>query len=124
MAQALAGKTDDALKTVEGALQVNPTELYVVAEALRIRGELRLRHQQTEAAEADFRESIALAQKQGAKAWELRSAMSLARVLRERRDHTAAQSLLAPIYEWFTEGLDTADLTDARALLNELKNPA
>ena len=124
VAQALDGKTAEALETVERALQANPAELYVLPEAMRIRGELRLRHQQTEAAEADFRESIALAQKQGAKAWELRSAMSLARVLRERRDHTAAQSLLAPIYEWFAEGLDTADLTGARALLNELKNPA
>jgi predicted ATPase len=81
---------------------------------------LRLRQQQTEGAEADFRDSIALAQKQGAKAWELRSAMSLARMLREHGDYRAAHTLLNPIYRWFTEGFDTADLKDAKALLKEL----
>ena len=105
-------------------MQVNPTELYVVAEALRIRGELRLSQQQTEAAEADFRDSLALAQRQGAKAWELRSAISLARLLKERGERTAAQDLLAPIYGWFTEGFDTADLKDAKTLLHELNNRA
>ena len=123
-AQAIDGKTAEALDTVERAFQANPGELYVLPETLRIRGELRLRQQQTERAEADFRESIALAQKQGAKAWELRSAMSLARMLMERGDYRAAHSLLAPIYGWFTEGFDTADLTDARALLHELNNRA
>jgi predicted ATPase len=123
VAQALAGNTADALKTVERALQASPTD-YARPEAMRIRGELRLSQQQTEAAEADFRDSIALAQKQGAKAWELRSAISLARLLKERGERTAAQDLLAPIYGWFTEGFDTADLKDARALLNELNNRA
>src|SRR5262249_39339210 len=71
-AQALAGNTADALKTVERALQVRTD--YARPEAMRIRGELRLSQKQTEAAEADFRDSLALARKQGAKAWELRSA--------------------------------------------------
>jgi tetratricopeptide (TPR) repeat protein len=124
VAQALDGRTIEALETVERALQANPAELYVLPDTLRIRGELRLKQQQTEAAEADFRESIALAQKQGAKAWELRSAMSLARMLRERGDNIAAHNLLAHSYGWFTEGFDTADLTDARELLHELNNPA
>ena len=83
-----------------------------------------MRQLQTEGAEADFRDSIALAEKQGAKAWELRSAISLARLLKERGERTAAQDLLAPIYGWFTEGFDTADLTDARALLHELTSQA
>ena len=119
-AQALDGKTAEALGTVEKALQANPMELYVRPETLRIRGELRLRQEQVEAAEVDFRDSIALAQKHGARAWELRSTMSLARMLRTRGEHTAARKLLAPIYGWFTEGFDTADLKDAKALLEEL----
>ena len=81
-----------------------------------------MRQQQTEGAEADFRDSIALAQKQGAKAWELRSAMSLAQMLKKRGDRTVAHDLLAPVYGWFTEGFDTADLKDAKALLDELCN--
>jgi len=118
-AQALAGNTADALKTMERALQANPTD-YAQPEALRIRGELRLSQQQTEAAEADFRDSIALAQKQGAKAWELRTAMSLAQMLTKRGDRTAARDLLASVYGWFAEGFDTADLKDAKALLDDL----
>ena len=120
VAQALAGKTAEALDTVERALQANPAELYVLPEALRIRGELRLRRQQTELAEADFRDSLAVARKQGAKSWELRSAMSLAHMLTKRRDRRAARDLLAPVYGWYTEGFDTADLKNARALLEEL----
>ena len=72
----------------------NPMELYVRPETLRIRGELRLTQKQPEATEADFRDSIALAQKHAAKAWELPSAMSLARMLRTRGDHGAARKLL------------------------------
>jgi predicted ATPase len=71
-------------------------------------------------AEADFRDSLAVARKQGAKSWELRSAMSLAHMLTKRRDRRAARDLLAPVYGWYTEGFDTADLKNARALLEEL----
>ena len=71
-------------------------------------------------AEADFRDAIALAQKMHAKAFELRATMSLARLLAtpDRRDE--ARTTLAEIYGWFTEGFDTPDLIDAKALLDEL----
>ena len=80
-AQELEGAIVDALETVEQALQANPDELVYRPETLRLRGELRLKQGQIELAKADFREAIALAQKMGAKAWELRATMSLARLL-------------------------------------------
>ena len=120
-AQERDGAIVDALETVEQATHANPDELVYRPELLRVRGELRLMHAGTELAEADFREAIVLAQKMDAKAWELRATMSLARLLAKqskRRDE--ARAMLAEIYGWFTEGLDTADLKDARALLDEL----
>ena len=120
VAQSLNGKMPEALATIEQALRANPAELSWRPDALRIRGELRLRLSQVEAAEADFRDAIALAQKIAAKAWELRAAMSLARLLRKRGDLAQARDLLAPLYASFTEGFDTADLKDAQALLGEL----
>jgi predicted ATPase len=68
----------------------------------------------------DFREAIALAQRIGAKAWELRATMSLARLLDKQGERDNARAMLADIYVWFTEGFDTADLKDAKALLDEL----
>jgi predicted ATPase len=119
-AQALDGKIDDALITVEEALQANSEELGLRPHALTCRGELRLKLGQTQLAEADFHEAIALAQKMQAKAWELRATMSLARLLAEQRKRDEARAMLAEIYNWFTEGFDTADLKDAKALLDEL----
>ena len=71
-------------------------------------------------AEADFREAIALAQKMKAKSWELRATMSLARLLAKQDQRDEARTMLADIYSWFTEGFDTADLKDAKSLLEEL----
>ena len=90
-AQALDGKIDDALITIEEALQANPKELVFRPNVLTCLGRLRLRRGQTELAAADFREAIALAQKMQAKAWELRATMSLARLLASqgRRDKRA-----------------------------------
>jgi class 3 adenylate cyclase/tetratricopeptide (TPR) repeat protein len=119
-AQALDGKIDDALITVEEALQANPEELVFRPNALTCRGELRLKQDQIELAEADFRAAIALAQEMQAKAWELRATMSLARLLDRQGKRDEACTMLAAIYNWFTEGFDTADLKDARALLDEL----
>jgi len=87
---------------------------------LRCRGELRLKLNQTELAELDFREAIGLARNMNAKAWELRATTSLARLLRDTGRRDAARAMLADIYNWFTEGFDTADLKDAQALLDEL----
>ena len=89
-------------------------------EALNTRGELWLKTGQPELAEADFREAIALAQKMCAKAWELRATMSLARLLAKQGRRDEARTMLAEIYGWFTEGFDTRDLKDAKALLEEL----
>ena len=119
-AQALDGKTDDALITIEDAPRANPEELVFRANILICRGELRLRLGQSELAEADFREAIALAQKMSAKAWELRATTSLARLLAKQDRRDEARTMLAAIYGWFTEGFDTADLKDAKALLDEL----
>jgi hypothetical protein len=119
-AQELQGAFADALETIEQALQGHPDELAYRPETLRLRGQLRLKKGQTELAEAGFRETIALAQKMGAKAWELRATMSLAEMLARQGCRDEARSMLAEIYGWFTEGFDTTDLKDAKALLDEL----
>jgi tetratricopeptide (TPR) repeat protein len=119
-AQALDGMLDEALGTIEEALQTNPEELVFRPNVLTCRGELRLKLGQPELAEADFRDAIALAQTMQAKAWELRATMSLARLLGQQGKRDEARTILADIYGWFTEGFDTADLKDAKALLDEL----
>ena len=119
-AQALNGAIDDALLTLNEALQANPEELWCRPNVLTWRGDLRLKIDQAELAEADFREAIALAQKMNAKSWELRATTSLARMLDKQGKRDEARAMLAEIYNWFTEGFDTADLKDAKALLEEL----
>jgi predicted ATPase len=71
-------------------------------------------------AEAYFERALAVSRKQQAKSWELRAAMSLARLWRSQGKVQQARELLAPVYGWFTEGFDTRDLKEARALLKEL----
>ncbi len=73
------------------------------------------------AAEELYRKALTIAAEQGAKFWELRAAASLARLRREQGRHAEARNVLAPIYGWFTEGFDTADLREAKALLDELR---
>jgi class 3 adenylate cyclase/tetratricopeptide (TPR) repeat protein len=120
VAQEREGAFADALETVEQALQANPRELTYRPETLRIRGGLRLKQGQTELAEADFRDAIALAQKIGAKSFDLRATTSLARLLASQGKRAETRAMLSDIYNWFTEGFNTADLTDAKALLEEL----
>ena len=71
-------------------------------------------------AEAYFERALAVARQQQAKSWALRAAMSMARLWHDQGKHDAARALLAPVYGWFTEGFDTLDLKDAKALLEEL----
>jgi predicted ATPase len=71
-------------------------------------------------AEADFERALAVARQRQAKSWQLRAAMSLARLWRDQGKVQQARELLAPVYGWFTEGFDTRDLKDAKALLGEL----
>jgi hypothetical protein len=119
-AQEREGALVEALETVQQALQVNPDELSARPEILRVRGEVRLKLGQSEHAEADFCEAIGLAQKIGAKMWTLRATMSLARLLAKLGRRDEARAMLAEIYGWFTEGFDTADLKEAKALLEKL----
>ena len=92
------------------------------AELYRIKGELLLRQAVPDVhqAAACFQQALAIARRQQAKSWELRAAMSLARLWQRQGKRAEARHLLAEIYGWFTEGFDTADLQDARALLNTL----
>jgi len=73
-------------------------------------------------AERAFRTAIEIADQQAARSWELRATASLARLLAKQDRRDEARTMLAEIYNWFTEGFDTADLKDARALLEELNN--
>jgi predicted ATPase len=88
----------------------------------RVKGELLLMHDATSAADAEqcFRTAIEHAQQHNAKSWELRATTSLARLLAHEGRRNEARAMLAEIYNWFTEGFDTADLKDAKALLEEL----
>jgi len=120
-AQALSGTIGDALETIEQVLPPNRSDANIIRpEAFRLRGELQTKQGWREAAEADFREALTLARRMGAKAWELRVATSLARLLRDTNRRDEAHTTLAEIYNWFTEGFDTADLKEAKALLEEL----
>jgi len=119
-AQAAEGAIAEAMETVEQTLRENPGQAVLVVMTLRLRGELRMKRGQSELAEADFREAIALARSMGAKALELRATMSLARMLASKNHREEARTMLTEIYNWFTEGFDTADLKDAKALLDEL----
>jgi predicted ATPase len=70
--------------------------------------------------ETCFRQALDVARHQQAKSWELRAAMSLSRLWQQQGQRAEARALLAPIYGWFTEGFDTADLQEAKALLDDL----
>jgi class 3 adenylate cyclase/tetratricopeptide (TPR) repeat protein len=119
-AQAGTGAADEALATVEQALQANPNEVYWQPENVRLRGTLRLIQRRMELAEVDFREAIALARRMGAKALELRATVSLTRLLDQQGRRDEAHAMLEEIYGWFTEGLDSVDMKEAKALLEEL----
>jgi class 3 adenylate cyclase/tetratricopeptide (TPR) repeat protein len=119
-AQECAGAFAEALQTIEQALEGSREEVVYQPEMLRLRGELHLKRDQPQLAETDYREAIRIAQNISAKAWELRATTSLARLLVSRHRRDEARKTLAEIYNWFTEGFDTADLKDAKALLDQL----
>jgi len=118
------GRLDEALSTLEEALAEadQNEERKNEAERLRLKGELLLRQSDTHAAEPRtcFERAIEIARTQGAKWFELRATTSLARLLARQSHRDEAHAALADIYNWFTEGFDTADLKDAKALLDEL----
>jgi predicted ATPase len=90
------------------------------AEMHRVEGLLQLALADEERAETCFRQAMDVARHQEAKSWELRAATSLARLWQQQGKRADAHALLAPIYSWFIEGFDTADLQEAQALLGEL----
>jgi predicted ATPase len=118
------GRVEEGLSAAREALtEVEETAARILeAELNRLEGELLLACNEPEEsrAEASFRNAIAIARAQQAKSWELRAAMSMARLWRDQRKRNEARDLLAPIYGWFTEGFDTLDLKEAKALLDEL----
>jgi predicted ATPase len=88
----------------------------------RLKGQLLLQQSPDNATEAEscFQQAISVAQHQSAKSWELRASTSFAKLWQSQGKRQEAYDLLAPVYGWFTEGFDTADLIDAKALLDEL----
>ena len=118
------GQAEEGLRLLAEALaHVDHTgERYYEAEVYRLKGELLLRQAVPDApqAEACFQQALAVARRQQAKSWELRAAMSLSRLWQQQGKRAEARELLAPIYSWFTEGFDTPDLQEAKALLEEL----
>ena len=121
---AKGGRGSAALETLDKALRLAETtgERWFEAELHRLKGEALLHDDATNMAEAEacFHSAMEIAQQQSAKWWELRAAGSLARLWADRGEPHKAYTLLAPVYGWFTEGFDTADLKDAKALLDEL----
>jgi predicted ATPase len=95
-------------------------ERWYIAELCRLRGELLITHADRPGAEPWFSRALAEARKQGANFFELRAATDLARLWRDQGKQAEARDLLAPVYSWFTEGFDTLDLKEAKALLDEL----
>ena len=97
-------------------------EKWFEADVHRIAGEVALKSPQPDAAKAEayFERALTVARQQQAKSWELRAAMSLARLWCSQGKPQQARELLAPVYGWFTEGFDTLDLKEAKALLEEL----
>ena len=119
-----AGQFDEALRTIEESFSIihRTGQRHCEAEVHRLKGELLLAQRASNAVDAEkfFRTAIEIARKQHAKSWELRATTSLARLLAKQRKHDKARTMLAEIYNWFTEGFDTPDLKDAKTLLDEL----
>jgi predicted ATPase len=120
------GRLGDALSALTEALAAadEHENHYYQAETHRLKGELLLRHSDSNAAEAQncFQRAVEIARRQSAKSLELRATMSLARLLAKQGRRGEGHAMLAEIYSWFTEGFDTRDLKDAKALLDELSN--
>ena len=118
------GLSDDARRSIgeASALIETTKETWCEAELHRIAGEIALKSPELDAAKAQayFERALAVARQQQAKSWELRAAMSLARLWRDQGKTVEARELLAPVYGWFTEGFDTRDLKEAKALLEGL----
>jgi predicted ATPase len=118
----IAGQIEEAVTLLDDALQIveRTGERWCAAELNRHKGQLLLRQGHPEAAEQLYRKALGIAEEQEAKLWELRAAVSLARLRRDQGRRAEAHDLLAPVYGWFTEGFATPDLKEAKALLDEI----
>jgi predicted ATPase len=125
-AYAKLGQFDDARCSITEAMSAMDTskETWFEAEVNRVAGEIALKSpdQDIAKAEAYFARALSVAHAQQAKSWELRAAMSMARLWRDQGKRDEARELLAPVYGWFTEGFNTLDLKEAKALLVELSS--
>jgi predicted ATPase len=121
-AYAEVGQFDDAWRCIDEAITAVETtnERWIEAEVHRTRGEIALLSPNPEAtkAEAYFERALIVARAQQAKSWELRAAMSIAQLWRDQGKRDEARALLGPICGWFTEGFDTRDLKEAKALIH------
>jgi predicted ATPase len=116
------GQIEAGLDALEEALVAadQHAERFYEAELYRLQGELLLRSRLQVEAEACFQRALDIARQQRAKSLELRAAMSLSRLWQHQGKRSEARQLMGEIYHWFTEGFDTDDLQDAKALLDEL----
>jgi len=123
-AYAELGQFESAWRSIGEAISAFETtgEKWYEAEIHRTAGEIAIKSPEPDTAKAEtyFDRALAVARKQQAKSWELRSAMSMARLWRDQGKPQQARELLAPVYGWFAEGFDTLDLKEAKALLDEL----
>ena len=119
-----AGQTEEGLHLLAEALtHVDTTgESHYTVEVYWLKGELLLRQAIPDEVQAEIclHQALDIARRQQTRSWELRAATSLARLWQQHGKRAEAHALLAPIYGWFTEGFDTADLQEAKALLEEL----
>jgi predicted ATPase len=120
------GKIDEAWRCIGEAITAieSSKERWHEAEVNRIAGNIALLSPEPDAAKAEayFERALAVARQQKAKSWELRAATSMARLWRDQGKTRQARELLAPVYGWFTEGFDTVDLKEAKALLDALSS--
>jgi predicted ATPase len=122
----IAGQLGEAVLLLDDALRMvmRTGERWFAAELNRRKGKLLHDQGYCEGAEACYLEALRIAREQDARLWELRAAVSLARLRRDQGHHDEVRGLLAPVFGWFTEGFNTPDLREAKALLDELAGPS
>jgi predicted ATPase len=118
-----AGEIEESVTALDDALQIieRTGERWFAAELNRRKGQLLLQQEHTAGAEELYHQALIIAREQEARLWELRTAVSLARLHRDQGRPSEARDLLAPVYGWFTEGFGTPDLKEAKSLLDELR---
>jgi predicted ATPase len=121
-AREIAGQIEEGVILLDDALQIveRTGERWFAAELNRLKGQVLLRQGHSEAAEELYRKALSIAEEQEAKLWELRAAVSLARLRRDQGRCAEARDILAPVYCWFTKRFEMPDLKEAKTLLDKL----